>query len=1164
MTDQYASEQERLIAQATARRNNSLERLQDAESTAQRLTEVREAREAEQQQRGLWADAGVGVVRAAPRAFEETFDLAGSVDEWLMRRFGALDLNPFDGGDLPWYKSFGYIRPSQIRQFEAEGGQLRSPIRVPEEGWRAVAELIPETERGSGGFTEAAGKFLIGFFTGKKALQGVNLLQGTGRGAQVANAMVAGGVSDMAVFDGHEERLSDFIESYPSMSNPITRYLEADEDDSELEGRLKNALEGGGLGVLADGLILAFRSIRASRRARAEARAVAEADEIAVPLPEPRQVAREGAEEGAARAADDTAEAGAERAADDVVEEVSDEVRISRDREAVRTAVQLTDEQQAALRAAAAGGDERAAAEILRDFNEGTYDFSKIENGEDIRRILQVTEEVMADTIDEVKGGVQSNQQTKLLANLVGSTAEEVSRLFSDVTGDRGITARFYAAQRTMLASADELRRLGREALEDPGSSQKEAAFIHQMQVHAALQAEVKGAQTEIARALQAMSIIKDSAANSFKEFDELKRQFGSRTAGNHLRDFMRDIAFESRNLADLNAKVRMTPWERFKNILVEWTINSMLSSLKTHVINFTSNALNTFIFSGDRIFGGLIRRMTAGDRAAMREAKIDVLTKVRSLDEAWNLAKQAFRDGAPVTDKRQRVEFLTRRAIAMEGDSPLATAVNYLGSIVRIPGRLLITGDEFFKAINRNAEIQVLSFRQADDEAVANGLQYGTKKYEDFVTRRSRELADPNNVSQRALEIRTQAVERSRRVTFQESPTSGLGQKAESLINHNRLIKLVIAPFFRTPMNIIRQGVFDRTPLGIIFREQRDVLLNGHPREKAEMIARMTSGLGAMVTFSLLLDEDNAGFEVIGKLPYDSSAKAANIRDYSMRIGDTWYQFNRLEPLGMWLGLVADYNTHERYNDDEEGIFAHVQAATAAFVNNVSSKTFLTSLDQLQTMIEGLRSNKRETIERSVNRFIAGEFGKLIPQLFKSTGSAIEEGLLDEPVYAREVWGVLDRFSATLPVLNQGLPNRHDALGRPIPRNNGWAAIVNPFATSEGLDDPVDQAMFDLGFTIQPMPRSLGNGAVPLSDEEYSRLTGLVSETGLHQILTSLVTSDVWPRLSEARQVALLKQQITMARQRARALFMADPEIVRRVQQQEIDEAAVLNELQQ
>ena len=106
---------------------------------------------------------------------------------------------------------------------------------------------------------------------------------GTGRkaaaiakGRELGKYATAGAITDFAVFDAHEARLSDLIQMAPSLQNPITEYLASDEDDSEIEGRLKNAIEGLGIGGMVDVFVQSLRGFRAGMKARAEGKSAEE------------------------------------------------------------------------------------------------------------------------------------------------------------------------------------------------------------------------------------------------------------------------------------------------------------------------------------------------------------------------------------------------------------------------------------------------------------------------------------------------------------------------------------------------------------------------------------------------------------------------------------------------------------------------------------------------------------------------------------------------------------------------------------------------------------------------------------------------------------------------------------------------------------------------
>lgn len=63
-----------------------------------------------------------------------------------------------------------------------------------------------------------------------------------------------------------EARLSDLIENEFPGSNPITEYLASSPDDTEAEGRFKNALEGLALGGLTDVFMSAVKFIKHGKK----------------------------------------------------------------------------------------------------------------------------------------------------------------------------------------------------------------------------------------------------------------------------------------------------------------------------------------------------------------------------------------------------------------------------------------------------------------------------------------------------------------------------------------------------------------------------------------------------------------------------------------------------------------------------------------------------------------------------------------------------------------------------------------------------------------------------------------------------------------------------------------------------------------------------------
>jgi hypothetical protein len=150
--------------------------------------------------------------------------------------------------DLAWDASIA----KQLIQHSA-GVESSNPIQLPK---------VPEAETVSGALAHGVSQFLVGFIPASKGLKVIRPLTRMGK---LAQSMIAGGVADFAGFAPHEERLSNLVQSFEVLQNPVTEYLQASPDDSAAEGRLKNVLEGLLLGALTEPFAHSLRALKYAR-----------------------------------------------------------------------------------------------------------------------------------------------------------------------------------------------------------------------------------------------------------------------------------------------------------------------------------------------------------------------------------------------------------------------------------------------------------------------------------------------------------------------------------------------------------------------------------------------------------------------------------------------------------------------------------------------------------------------------------------------------------------------------------------------------------------------------------------------------------------------------------------------------------------------------------
>lgn len=214
-------------------------------------------------------DVGRGAVEAplqiaggALDAINETIDLTDDAATWLeenVASLGGVQITDPETGEF----DFEFLGPEELKAHREKGGTgVREPL--PTTG---------EPESVTGGVVRGIAQFVTGFIGAGKGLKALGVGKAATTGGRIVKAAGQGAVADFAVFDPAEARLSNLIESVPALKNPVTEFLAADEDDTALEGRLKNTVEGLGAGLAVDGFVTALRGLRNIRHARSAARA---------------------------------------------------------------------------------------------------------------------------------------------------------------------------------------------------------------------------------------------------------------------------------------------------------------------------------------------------------------------------------------------------------------------------------------------------------------------------------------------------------------------------------------------------------------------------------------------------------------------------------------------------------------------------------------------------------------------------------------------------------------------------------------------------------------------------------------------------------------------------------------------------------------------------
>ncbi len=1100
------------------------------------------------------ADIAQGALNGVQEGVTETLQTVG----WAGDELGYAASKLITGEEKNYYIGEGWLTREQVEQANREDRDLGfQPLRALD---RATDIDGPETTAGA--VTSGVTQFLAGYGAVGRGLKLAKASTKTGAAAQ---AMGKGAVADFAAFDAHEDRLSDFLRDNFDLRDPVTEWLAADDEDSILEGKVKNAIEGMGLGLATDGLMTVFRAFKKAKRVQIDKGDEAATEVMNEALDEALEVQPDLFDElsdpnihaGAGKKlADAKAGVEAEAPKGEAVGEVTRHDMKAQVIEPKAGGPVNTDGLTAALTREIGLRRGGSIPDPQRELEGTLFNFDKMDSDIEIKEVM----EMAADDI--IKHGIKDTTTfDEIVADAKGFLADAVDVSPEVIDGSlRQMAQDAQKQQGIVIAGKGLVQSLSREVelLAEKISAGKATEvdmdkFVRYEQRLVETSANLKSVITGAAQT---------TAAGRIRTSDWLD---GSELAtadaiGSHLSKdggidgikararaikLNRETKGGAQGLLKIVDTDRATPMR----VINEVYINAILSGPKTHAINILSNGWNTFMLPSEKMLGGAAR----GDMEMMREGARQFAGIRMALGDSWKMMTQAIRSGRNILDPEAAIleaNGVNTHAIMYQGDNPvLANVVNGkfgLGNFIRFPSRMLTGGDEFFKQLNYRASLYSRLSTEAADLVVKGDISKADAAQ--FITERMATAynAKGGAASQFDLDF-------AREATFTQDLRQGSWMKSvQDMSNRQPAMKLVM-PFIRTPTNIMVAGI-QRTPL---LRRRSKTLMaelrSGDPRRVAQAQGKLVTGWMAWGTAVTLAASGN----ITGSGPKDPALRARMMetgwRPYSFKVGDKYVEYKRLEPFAMFLGIaadVADIGGQVGEADMDELAMAGV----VGLINNVGSKTFLQGLaDVLEA------ANDPERFLPSLMRRYASS---MVPY-----SAALREARKVGDPEMREVRSIADAIMNTVPAFSDNLPAKRSWItGEPIMYPKGWGAemmspvgealaAANPIIAGEGVDDVVLNELADLDFAFSAPVRKIEG--LELTTEQYSRLLELhgtvrVGRYTMHQKLEAVITSERYQRLPKNvsdptldPRIKLVRQIIVAYREKARAVLMEEyPEV--------------------
>lgn len=710
----------------------------------------------------------------------------------------------------------------------------------------------------------------------------------------------------------------------------------------------------------------------------------------------------------------------------------------------------------------------------------------KLETRADIRRALQNTETAVGG-FDAARRGRVSQGETEALASELGMKVDD---LLKRRKGQALNAEEALAARQLLAKSSDELVAMAGRV--KGGSDADLAAFRQAWLRHAAIQEQVTGATAEAGRALAQFKMAARSKAVTGRLHPAMIEGAGGRDRLEEAAGAILDLQNAGVGPGEVTKFAVKALKPKFSDKLVELWYNSLLSGPQTHAVNILSNSITAGLQLPEMATAsalGQLRRASV-DRVMASELAPRMVGLLQGTREGLRAFGRTLKTGE-VSDFVTKVEAQEQRAIS-----------GVKGSIIRTPTRLLSAEDELFKGIARRMEINGLAVRKAKGEGLKGPDLY----------RRIEELsANPTD------EMFSQSLDYARYLTYQR-PLGPIGQSVTRMTQTWPALKLFL-PFVRTPVNIMKY-VTERSPAAPFLKEWRaDVAAGGARRDLA--IARVTLGTG----LGLLVTQWAAEGKISGSGPLDDNAKGLMRADgwqpYSVRIGDKWYSYQRLDPLASTLGVAADFATRSEYMTDTQRDEA-AGLILASVLRNLADKTWLSGISDVMSALDDP--------DRNAGRLV----GRLAGSLAVPAGVAQVARTID-PV-ARQTRSPVDAIKARVPGLSDNLMPMRDVWGNEVVRDGGLGPdIVSPIWTSTAKNDPLNSEMLDVGARFGKPDRKVGGRK--LTDQEFDRYEMLAGQ--LTQVeLRKAMAGAGWAKMSKDDRQDAAEKIKREARKAARSLL--------------------------
>jgi hypothetical protein len=739
-------------------------------------------------------------------------------------------------------------------------------------------------------------------------------------------------------------------------------------------------------------------------------------------------------------------------------------------------------------------------------------DPTKLQTSDDIDDALNAASEHIETSNDPRVGARIGFEQIKSLARDLNLKPEE---LMSNPSGTPANAEQVTAARMMLQQSSENVLDLARKAVANPGDSTK-ADLAAAVAKHQEISGKVRSYAAEAGRALVSHKIgVADVPENKIAEalskvpkevLDQATRIAGGLDPNDpnytvkanqvlKIADALQEVKPET---LDLAAKLlsKINPAEpgyisKTNKLIEEITPSTTADKLFEIYRNSLLSSPST-----------LIKKTASESAALMLEAATKGLTGALEQGKA----KLEGRDPDAIAAEsywyaKGAVKAMANARAILSGEFDLANAPGFeesfpravkgtVGQLVRLPAETLSRATNLVYALNYFGELESQAARIAKSEGLSG---------DEFRARQHYLVENPNE------EMTQQANETGLHNTFQ-SELGSTGSKLQALVHSNNALRFLL-PFVKTPINLVKMTA-EYSPYGA---------LKGTAQGDLTAQARGLIGSSLATGIAYLAGQGS----ITGGGPTDfrkrEAKESTGWQPYSIKIGDKYYRYNRLEPLGLLFSAVAD-TVHGIMRDEDPAIS---NAKAASVVDHISRNVQdLPFLMQLSGMLDAMTQLSSKTPERVIDNLLASA---VVPAGVKALAQAVDPTMrspqrngMSDPMT-----GLKQTIEERVPGLTKNVEPDIDITGQPVKRPGSELGGANPFPVSVDNKNPITAELARMGVVVGPAPQQVivRRNGVPItyavSPEEGQKIQQAEVQQ-FYQIMSRVISQPGWKAMPD------------------------------------------------